>query len=1029
MSQTHDIDNDEGLFQFDVYDSPSVASLLKDATRDTRNDPVSSCREHITMQHHSHPVTASGSDHYQDYPVPSSSMRQESSISDVDVKGKGISQPESSEPMPIIPRAMLDSELDLFTMSFGSAGSSSRILHQHAAFSPYTPPMDIFHSEIVQVNDDEEPPMSLSGKGKARELPPSLPPLSFSPTEFTYGSSEWPSLAGPSSYGSNFSEAAEPEPSFAYTESTTGVLGSPPSSPVISDPSIRAPLRTRSLSNLSTRSLSNVSISKLKLKMASGSKSPTTIARKLLFRRRDASTPSSTSSPTTTPSSPLSPTPDLDHDTDTERILANAQALEQSGTFIRWSKDMKPRTPLASPVVETDAVWGTFQTVPRSPRPTDPHPLRTKGRSYSSPLPLPTSVLDIVPLAPADILSPQPVIKPCYFDEWLPREVKLEVFRTLVEIFQGEFEKRVENGKWTANKAGSSRNRWVGRDKGIRELFKISRVCKSWQTLVFDGQLWEKLDLRSFPKLPPTSLCRISSTAGGFIKQLDLTGHTDLLSSTLIELTEQLSNSPIVVGELPHTHLTSLNLQGCSSLSTRSIHGLLIRSPLLEHLSLKGLTAVTNTTCDLLSVYCPRLISLDMSRCFNMNGEGVLSASSAAVKRGEYMQLKQLRLSGLERVSDEMMRTLGRAAPYLEVLDLSCCRDIHNSSIEAFVTLSEDDLPSFEFDWVQLTSREAGRDPSDYTTRYWRRITQLRHLNLSCCILLTDHACSHLAHAVPKLEFLELASIGPELGDDGLVRLLKTTPGIRKLDLEDDTEISDDLLVAITPSPPQDPPATVPDTTTPTTTLTFRRSPPPEPGHALEHIVLSYADVNSDTLTELVRNCTKLKVLEADNTRMSGLVLREFVQLAHSRSHLNARIVAVDCRGVGEYAVKEVTPLTRPRLGWRSHHARKLNYLDARDDEGHLTGIGQDECDEKRVVVKTFYSWQTVDAVCAAREKKRKSARRGMNSSGSSTASRDDVVFASGRARWWSPSGRRASGPGTPTLLDANGNREGCIIM
>lgn len=409
-----------------------------------------------------------------------------------------------------------------------------------------------------------------------------------------------------------------------------------------------------------------------------------------------------------------------------------------------------------------------------------------------------------------------------------------------------------------------------------------------------------------------------------------------------------------------------------------------------------------------------------------MNGEGVYSVSSAAVQRGEFMQLKQLRLSGLRRVSDEMMRTLGRAAPYLEVLDLSCSRDLHNSSIEAFVTLSEDELPSFEFEWVQLTSREAGRDSSDYTTRYWRRITQLRHLNLSSCILLTDHACSHLAHAVPKLEFLELANIGPELGDEGLVRLLKTTPGIRKLDLEDATEISDDLLVAITPGPPQDPL----ETTSDATTHRFRNPPPPETGYALEQLILSYADVNSDALIELVRNCTRLKVLEADNTRLNGLVLREFVQQAKSRSHLDARIVAVDCRGVGESIVKEVAPHTRPRLGWRSHHARKLNYLDGRDGEGHLTAIGQDECDEKRVVVKTFYSWQTVDAVHAAREKKRKSARRGMNSSGSSTASRDDVVSASSRARWWSPgTGRRGSGPGTPTLLDAGGNREGCVIM
>ena len=185
---------------------------------------------------------------------------------------------------------------------------------------------------------------------------------------------------------------------------------------------------------------------------------------------------------------------------------------------------------------------------------------------------------------------------------------------------------------------------------------------------------------------------------------------------------------------------------------------------------------VTNETCITISKYCPKLTTLDLSRCLNLRGHGVRRLFYDSFNELKTTQLKELRLGGLRQVTDDMMRTLGRAAPFLEVLDLSCCRDLHNSSIEAFVSLSEDDLPSFEFEWVQLTSREAGRDPSDYTTQYWRRITQLRHLNLSSCSLLTDHACSHLAHAVPKLEFLELANIGPELGDEGLVRLVKTTP-------------------------------------------------------------------------------------------------------------------------------------------------------------------------------------------------------------------------------------------------------------
>lgn len=542
-------------------------------------------------------------------------------------------------------------------------------------------------------------------------------------------------------------------------------------------------------------------------------------------------------------------------------------------------------------------------------------------------------------------------------------------------------------------------------------------MSHSWQALVFDGQLWAKLDLRSFPKLPASVIDHLVKVAGPFITGVDFSGHTALRPATIHDLTTYISirppNGSLFALTPAHTQLTSINLRGCVMLTSHSLHTILIRSPHLQDLVVKGLTAVTNSTCDILASYCQKLKFLDVGRCPNMTAHGIHTLCTRALVRGETTDLRILRMSGLKRPTDDMMRALGLAAPLLEVLDISGSRDLHNSAVEAFAACSEEDVGRFET--VQLSSREAGRDPSD-PTRVWRRVTQLRHLSLSACVLLTDHACSHLAFAVPKLEFLELAGIGSELRDDGVVRLLSTTPFIRRVDLED-AEITDDVLVALTPM--RDPAVS---------TAHLRTPPPPEPGHALEQIILSYTDVTNDCLLTLIRKCPRLSVLEADNTRLAGSSLREFITLSQQRTLPNARIVAIDCRNVGESLVKELAPHTRPRLGWRSWHARKLNYLDGRDEEG--LKVGQDECDASRVVIKTFYSWQTVDAVRAAREKKRKaSSRRGVNASASSGVS-DEVVSASGRARWWTPSGRRSSGPGTPTLLDTGtGNRDGCTIM
>lgn len=393
----------------------------------------------------------------------------------------------------------------------------------------------------------------------------------------------------------------------------------------------------------------------------------------------------------------------------------------------------------------------------------------------------------------------------------------------------------------------------------------------------------------------------------------------------------------------------------------------------------------------------------------NVDGEGIKSLVAAGMNRGDYLPLKELRVSGMKRVTDDILAILGKGAPLLEVLDLSYIRDLHNSSLEAFVSCSDDDDTQFET--VLLTAREAGRDANE-SIHYRRRITRLRHLSLSTCVLLTDNACSMLAHTMPCLEFLEMASIGTELRDDGLVRLLNTTPLIRKLDLEDASEITDTVITAITPGSDVD-------------TRNGVLCDPPEPGHALEHLSVSYAvNVSDEAFLSLIQNCPRLSVLEADNTRISGTVLKEFVRLSRKRKMVDPVAVVIDCRGVGESLVKELSGSTRPRKGWRSYEARKLAYVDSRDKED--LKVGRDECDETRVVLKSFYSWQTVDAVRAAREKRRK-ARRAANASGGSTSDSDDVF--SGRARWWSPSGRRSSGNTSPTALDGNGDRDQCRIM
>ncbi|KAH9004141.1 hypothetical protein EDB86DRAFT_3062473 [Lactarius hatsudake] len=819
-------------------------------------------------------------------------------------KGKG---PSIAVEIPSSGRAH-DSQTDLFSMSFDSAGlpgSSHTVLSLPHTIQPeLTSTLLELTCSHNDLDDDTDVPHLCKGKARDRDgdIPPTLPPLTFPPMTFDISPS--PSIipgSGPSSYGSLCHPRLENDgyPRSAAVIGTSTPLG------------VAAVLPHTSLRRWS---FSNPSSLYPGFPIASSSHTGVEIG-----PSRDRSQTQS-----------LPSTPEVGM-----RVPVIVDAVDAGGCLTPWKRELKSRSkdksrmgPPHSYIVFdrvgekalTDCYSASLATRPAA----EAHHHKANARSYSDPLPFPRA-FDVVSTDAADTFVIPIVVPPNLFDGRLPREIRLRIFGFLVGIYEEDHERRVREGRWSAIKA--SKHKWVGRDQGIRELMRMSRVCKTWSALIHDGQLWRNLDLRAFPKMPVSQLLQVVGYAGSFITSLNLSDHGNLLPSTL----ENLANSMSVVHGMrmaqAYNQLINLNMGGCTTVST---------PPFLEILSLKAMPAVTNETCEILSRHCPRLTSLNLSRCKNLTGAGIRSFASFA-----------LRLSGT-------MTTLGKAAPYLQVLDLSYCRDLHNSSLNAFANHS------------------------------------LRHLSLSHCILLTDIACSHLAHAAPQLELLELGGIGGELKDDGVVRLLDTLPNLRKLDLEDASDITDNVLHAITPPSIDD--------------VGCDRVP----GHALEHLIVSYANqLTNDGFLALMRNCTRLRVLEADSTRLSASSVKE-------GTHATATMVAIDCRSMNEALIKELADSIRPRLGWRSYEGTPA------------LGVGQDECDSRRVVLKTFASWQTVEAVATARNKRRKGwRRRDANLSGSSSV--EEAIQT--RSRWWSPGGRRLSGTNSPGLLETNSERDGCTIM
>ncbi|KAF7972206.1 hypothetical protein HWV62_18696 [Athelia sp. TMB] len=854
MSRSREADNEEPLFQFDSYESPVGAAtpVEPSSTRPT------SSRVNLSISQFS--LSTPNLLAYRSDQTTLLEMTEQI-LSGAD-KGKGPSQPV------LIRASTTQLSHDTFDVGSSSSGYFSMEGMSYSPSSPLasssfdlqaiqTPLDDIYYRLTIAGYSDPVAPGSCeapadaaggsaSGKGKARELAPMLPPLQFTPTEFGYDKAAWPSPglispgAGPSSYGSALGSMG--------VESTLNAnMAARAAVPSQSPPAVRRmPSRRHSFSNLSTRSMRGA---------LSPLKTTGNLARRLMQRGKSG----------TSPSTPGTATP--------RNVAAIDYEVGQGSCLTPWRSGPGKDTPPV-PFLAWDAQLNDKLPVYNGKE------FKGKGRSYSSPYPL--SALDIIPVATTDVFKPIIIAPRKFFDEMLPRELRLRVLSSLISLHEEEHGRMVLAKEWSVTRASSSRYKFVGKEKAVRELVKFSRVSRAWQALVLDGQLWRHIDLRSFPKLPSSLLCRLSKVAGPFVQSLDLSGHTSLLPSTLTDIIKDFCVDTSSFS--PYTQLTKINFQGCSALTTRSLHEVLLASPSLEVILLKGLTAVTNTTCDVIGETCPQLTTLNISRCANVDGWGIRSLVTSGVVHRGHLLLKSLKASGLRRINDRTLLALGKSAPFLEVLDLSYVYDLHNSALEAFVACTPDENVLGET--VVLTSRQAGRDPID-STRYRRRVTQLRHLSLSSCHLLTDNACANLAHTMPRLELLELAGIGAELRDEGLVRLLETTPLIRKLDLEDASSISDKDLK-----------------------------------------------------------------------------------------------------------------------------------------------VGRDECDPERVVLKSFYSWQTVDAVQAARDKRRKT-RRVVNVSNGSTSDFEETVFAtSGRTRWWPQSSRRSSGTTSPEArLEMGNDRDQCTIM
>jgi F-box/leucine-rich repeat protein 2/20 len=429
---------------------------------------------------------------------------------------------------------------------------------------------------------------------------------------------------------------------------------------------------------------------------------------------------------------------------------------------------------------------------------------------------------------------------------------------------------------------------------------------------------------------------------------------------------------------------------GCFALTASSLNSLLIFSPNLTDLVLLGLSSVNRGTLAQIGASCHNLQKLDVSRCKNLPATSLFylpypprKAATSSIWPRPSGGLRSLKASKLSGMNAEVLFTILDRFPDLETLDVSFNPGINDDAVRravsrAPVSLSDSHRNPFAPASTLFLPNLATSSPSSSSSK--RVYPSLRHLDLSACALLTSTGLSRLAHSLPTLEILELSRIGPSLRSAGLVEFLSSTPLLRKLDLEDADSLTDDVLFSLAANAP-----------------------------SLTHLLISSCSSFTDVgLSAIATQCEKLRVLEADGTAMGADTARRYIALAKVRamkaqeeaataaeggedidplvrSKYPAVLSVLDSRTVARRLSRELAKgLVRTRNGQRGYWtgAAAGFYLDegVEDFESGVAGEEEDlrkagkhaldECDETKVVVRSFYSSLAVDAALALREAK-----------------------------------------------------------
>lgn len=203
----------------------------------------------------------------------------------------------------------------------------------------------------------------------------------------------------------------------------------------------------------------------------------------------------------------------------------------------------------------------------------------------------------------------------------------------------------------------------------------------------------------------------------------------------------------------------------------------------LRVLSLQACRCVNDKLLEILSVHCPNLLRLDLSRCRQLAKNAAWLDSCANVWR----QMTVLDLNACKDISDVLVSKVADTLPFIVDFSISGCKGIS--------------LPAWQNMAKKLSSlKYLDISRSDITDEIMLKFSQipelkLQGINLTACKHLTDNGVVSLIKYQTSLEVLKLACV--DITNTTLICIGKYMQRLRVLDLNSCRQLTDGALASV----------------------------------------------------------------------------------------------------------------------------------------------------------------------------------------------------------------------------------------